>query len=203
MIKKYTVEGIKKECKNFLNKVADVHKANLDFDSIDVSISSRMSKTKGQCEYTRKFGNVKPLKLKIAKQLIENYAEKDIVSTIHHEMIHLIVDTYTNDFNGHNNKFKAMCRTYGVNDETYFRAEPIKEIDNRYDLVCSECGHVYKYSRLTESSKKHKVECCICGHCNSKLFLVDKKENYAMIRWTYSCKKIRISDLEEYGYKYK
>lgn len=204
----WNIEDIRKECELFMSKVSEDHKKNCSnsLNEIDIIISKKMTKRKGMFEFENTREGIKPTKIKISQNLLECYSDEDIKDVIHHELIHMIVMTYLNKNIGHNEDFKRMCRLYGVSDDTYFTAKPIRDIPievSRYSLICAECDNVYHYTRLTESSKNKKVRGCVCGECKSKLVLVDHKENTAIIKWGFGTKKIGINQLEEYDYNIK
>ena len=94
-----------------------------------IEISKRMTKCKGKFEFDylvsgKKIVGVKPLKIKIAQVLLNEYYDEDIVETIKHECVHLIVNVDEKKNMGHNAIFKMYCRKLGVSDETYFTAVP-------------------------------------------------------------------------------
>ena len=165
-----------------------------------VVISTRMTRTKGQFEFEckRKNGEVvgiNPLRIKIAKHLLDNYHDKDIIETIKHECVHLIVDVYKRKNMGHNKTFKQFCQMLGVNDETYFTAEPKTEpkaktpsrtSEYRYIGKCQKCGNEYHRKRMSQSTLENWIHYCYCSECKGELHVIDTKENVEYMKGSYA-----------------
>ena len=153
-----------------------------------VEISKRMTRTKGmfEFEYVRKGSEVvaiRPKKIKIAQYLLDNYHNVDIIETIRHECVHLIVDVYKRDNMGHNKTFKQFCQMLGVSDETYFTASPktnvveiTKTMENRYVGKCQGCGHEYYRKQLRKSTLENWIKYCYCHKCQGKLHITDTRD---------------------------
>ena len=160
-----------------------------ELEKCPVEISSRMTRTKGlfEFEYVRKGSEVvtiRPKKIKIAQYLLDNYHDVDIIETIKHECVHLIVDVYKRESMGHNKTFKQFCQMLGVSDETYFTATPKtgiidkpKNLSNRYVGKCQGCGHEYYRKQLRSSTLNNWIKYCYCHKCKGKLHITDTKEN--------------------------
>lgn len=155
----WNLERVKQEIHVFAQHAREVI-GNIDgvkqLEDCPVEISKRMTRTKGlfEYEYRRRNGRivgVKPLKIKIAQHLLDNYHDEDIIDVIRHECVHHIVDIYTKgNSKGHDEIFKKYCRKLGVSDETYFNAKPktevverTKKLEVRYIGKCTKCGHEF------------------------------------------------------------
>ena len=172
-----------------------------------VVISTRMTRTKGQFEFEckRKNGEVvgiNPLRIKIAKHLLDNYHDKDIIETIKHECVHLIVDVYKRKNMGHNKTFKQFCQMLGVSDETYFNAEPktggenapVKRLETRYIGKCQKCGHEYYRKQLRQSTLENWIHYCHCHKCKGQLHIIDTKEQVEYMKGSNtSIKKVSLN----------
>ena len=95
----------------------DIYEVTNKLVKCPVEISTRMTRTKGSFEFECRRRNgevidVKPLKIKIAKYLLDNYHDKDIIETIRHECVHFIVNVYKRKNMGHNKTFKQFCQMY-------------------------------------------------------------------------------------------
>ena len=181
-----------------------------------IEISKRMTRTKGmfQFDYVRKGSEIvgiKPKKIKIAQYLLDNYHDADIIETIKHECVHLIVDVYKRKSNGHNKTFKQFCQMLGTSDETYFTAEPKKEITEssklkvapiRFVGVCVECGQVYTRKRMTKDTIHTWLYHSTC-QCSGDLHIKDLKKEIVYIQNEYETLEntVSLDDFEKGMYK--
>lgn len=158
------------EIKQFLNDTAK--KAGVSVDGLPVSISKRMSSTKGACYYEIKDGNYKSTEFKFAKCLVDGtYPEYVVKEIIIHEYAHHYINTKTNKNQGHNKQFKETCRMLGIPDETYFKYSEIYETGQkqyRYKITCTSCGTVFNRNSLIGGTSR-KTDIYVCGECRGKL----------------------------------
>lgn len=189
----WNLERVKQEIHVFAQHAREVI-GNIDgvkqLELCPVEISKRMTRTKGsfEYEYRRRLGKVigvKPLKIKIAQHLLDNYHDEDIIDVIRHECVHHIVDIYTKGKSkGHDEVFKRYCRKLGVSDETYFNAKPktggkdtpVKRQETRYIGKCQKCGHEYHRKQLRQGTLENWIHYCYCHKCQGSLHIIDTKE---------------------------
>lgn len=187
----WNLERVEQEVQIFAdiakNILGDI-KAIEELRKCPIEISNRMTRTKGQFnfKYTTvqgKIVSIKPTKIKIARYLLDNYYDKDIVETIRHECVHLIVDVHFQKNMGHNKTFKQFCQMLGISDETYFTASPktnvvevVKRMDNRYVGKCQCCGHEYYRKQLRQSTLNNWIKYCYCHKCQGKLHITDTRD---------------------------
>lgn len=207
----WNLERVKQEIHVFAQHAREVI-GNVDgvkqLELCPVEISKRMTRTKGsfEYEYRRRLGKVigvKPLKIKIAQHLLDNYHDEDIIDVIRHECVHHIVDIYTKGKSrGHDEIFKRYCRKLGVSDETYFNAEPktggenapVKRLETRYIGKCQKCGHEYYRKQLRQSTLENWIHYCHCHKCKGQLHIIDTKEQVEYMKGSNtSIKKVSLN----------
>ena len=207
----WNLERVKQEIHVFAQHAREVI-GNIDgvkqLELCPVEISKRMTRTKGsfEYEYRRRLGKVvgvKPLKIKIAQHLLDNYHDEDIIDVIRHECVHHIVDIYTKGKSrGHDEIFKRYCRKLGVSDETYFNAEPktggkdtpVKRQETRYIGKCQKCGHEYYRKQLRQSTLENWIHYCHCHKCKGQLHIIDTKEQVEYMKGSNtSIKKVSLN----------
>ena len=196
----WNLERVKHEIHVFAEHAREVI-GNIDgvkqLEECPVEISSRMTRTKGffEYEYKRRSGKiigVKPLKIKIAKHLLEQYHDEDIIDVIRHECVHHIVDIYTKGKSrGHDEIFKRYCRKLGVSDETYFTAKPKvetlqtpKTLPVRYIGKCTECGHEFPRKVMKRDTIHTWLYYATCT-CGGKLHVKDLKKEIVYMQNEY------------------
>lgn len=172
----------------------DIYEVANRLEVCPVVISPRMTVTKGQFEFksTRTRGGavkIEPLRIKIAKYLLDNYYDEDIIQTIRHECVHFIVNVYKKGNYGHNKTFKQFCQMLGISDETYFTAKPknsckteSKRLETRYIGKCQKCGNEYHRKQLRKSTLENWIHYCCCHKCQGNLHIIDTKEQIEYIK---------------------
>ena len=167
------VEMIRKEMVSFVEGMNKEHRdLILEYvQNTPITISNRMTTCLGRVSSLRSTGE--PVELTFNKKYLEYGEKEDIIDTIHHEVIHILANVYSNARVGHNETWKRFCRMYGVNDsrttnsnymEEYKKANPTittssnktKTVNTptsyKYHIICSECGKVVaKRNRLSKS----------------------------------------------------
>lgn len=196
----WNLERVKEEIHVFAEHAREVI-GNVDgvkeLELCPVEISKRMTRTKGVFEYEYKRRNgviigVKPLKIKIAQYLLDNYHDEDIIDVIRHECVHHIVDLKTKgNSKGHDEIFKRYCRKLGVSDETYFTAKPKtdikikpKKLEVRYIGKCTQCGHEFPRKVMKRDTIHSWLYECTCT-CGSKLHVKDLKNGIVYMQNKY------------------
>ena len=156
------VEGMNKEHRDLILEY---------IQSTPITISNRMTTCLGRVSSLRSTG--KPVELTFNKKYLEYGEKEEVIDTIHHEVIHILANVYSNAMVGHNETWKRFCRIYGVNDsrtansnymEEYKKANPTTTTSSnktktvntptsyKYHIICSECGEVVaKRNRLNKS----------------------------------------------------
>ena len=196
----WTLERVKEEIHVFAEHAREVI-GNVDgvrqLELCPVEISKRMSRTKGMFEYEYKTRNgviigVKPVKIKIAQYLLDNYHDEDIIGVIRHECVHHIVDLKTKGKSkGHDEIFKRYCRKLGVSDETYFTAKPKTEIvtktrklEVKYIGTCTKCGHEFPRKVMKRETIHTWLYYSTCT-CGGRLHVKDLKNEIVYMQNEY------------------
>lgn len=196
----WTLERVKEEIHVFAEHARKTI-GNIDgvkeLELCPVEISKRMTSTKGIFEYEYKKRNgvvigVKPLKIKIAQHLLDNYYDEDIIDVIRHECVHHIVDLKTKgQSKGHDEIFKRYCRKLGVSDETYFNAKPKKEtnikpkkLEVKYIGKCTECGKEFPRKVMKRDTIHTWLYYSTCT-CGGELHVIDLKEEVVYVQNEY------------------
>lgn len=167
------VEMIRKEMVSFVEGMSKEHRdLILEYvQNTPITISNRMTTCLGRVSSLRSTG--KPVELTFNKKYLEYGEKEEVIDTIHHEVIHILANVYSNAMVGHNETWKRFCRMYGVNDsrtansdymEKYKKANPTATTNSnktrtvntptsyKYHIICSECGKVVaKRNRLNKS----------------------------------------------------
>ena len=167
------VEMIRREMVSFVEGMNKEHRdLILEYvQNTPITISNRMTTCLGRVSSLRSTG--KPVELTFNKKYLEYGEKEEIINTIHHEVIHILANVYSNAIVGHSEIWKRFCRIYGVKDsrttnsnymEKYKKANPtITTSSNKtrnvntptsykYHIICSECGKVVaKRNRLNKS----------------------------------------------------
>lgn len=167
------VEMIRREMVSFVEGMNKEHRdLILEYvQNTPITISNRMTTCLGRVSSLRSTG--KPVELTFNKKYLEYGEKEEVIDTIHHEVIHILANVYSNAMVGHNETWKRFCRTYGVNDsrtansnymEEYKKANPTATTSSnktktvntptsyKYHIICSECGEVVtKRNRLNKS----------------------------------------------------
>lgn len=201
----WNLERIKHEIHVFAEHARETI-GNIDgvkqLEDCPIEISSRMTRTKGCFHFSWKRRNgkiigVKPVKIVIAKHLLERYNDEDIIGVIRHECVHHIVNIYTKGkHTGHGEIFKKYCRKLGISDERLFYGKPkedielkeqtqylsTKQLPNRYVGKCIKCGHEYYRKQLRESTLKSWINDCYCHKCTGKLHIIDTKDEVVYVQ---------------------
>lgn len=167
------VEMIRKEMVSFVEGMNKEHRdLILEYvQNTPITISNRMTTCLGRVSSLRSTG--KPVEFTFNKKYFEYGEKEEVIDTIHHEVIHILANVYSNAMVGHNETWKRFCRMYGVNDsrtansdymEKYKKANPTATANSnktrtvntptsyKYHIICSECGKVVaKRNRLNKS----------------------------------------------------
>lgn len=186
------IEMIRREMVSFVEGMNKEHR-DLILEYIQntpIIISNRMTTCLGKVTSLRSTG--KPIKFTFNKKYFEYGEKEDIIDTIHHEVIHVLANTYSNAMVGHSEIWKQFCRMYGVNDsrttdsnymEEYRKANPTTTTSNnnttrtvstpttyKYHIICSECGKVVaKRNRLSKSLLlRYRPNCHRTAHLVAK-----------------------------------
>lgn len=179
----WNLERIQKEVNDFAEHTRkvlgkDIYETTKELENCPIAISPRMTVAKGKFEFritkTKKGTTIKPLGIKIAKNLLNDYHDEDIIQTIRHECVHFIVNVYKQDNHGHDKIFKQYCRMLGISDETYFTAK--SKVEERYIGKCQKCGYEYRRNKLRKSTLENWILNCHCHKCHGELHIIDNKE---------------------------
>ena len=164
--------------------------------NIDLKVSKQLVRALGYFA----FREDKPIMIKFAYNLFENYKSSTIESVIKHELCHyhLFMNKQPHK-DGHPVFEKELIRIGGSTT----RSIPLA--GNLYNCVCEECGEVVsKYATLKKAQK-----CCkdyVCGKCKGKLMVVQKQKEDTFKRIESQIKSkhieevLRMSDMEVDNY---
>jgi predicted SprT family Zn-dependent metalloprotease len=105
---------------------------------------------------TGKIEEVKTIKL--SRHLVALNDEDEVRDTILHEIAHAIAGVE----NGHNAKWKAVCRKIGAKP-VRLAGEEVAVVPHCFELICGCCGHVVakRHRRMNAERLKH----CYCRDC--------------------------------------
>ena len=147
----------------------------VDSSSVDISLSSRMTKKFGCFEIKYSKPNPK-LSIRISEKILPD--EELFYDVIRHEYAHALV--YLRDPKGkhmHDEVWKAACLEVGCepkatvkNIATYL---PVKEREDKYIIRCLNCGTESKYrskSKVIKILLKEKRGTVVCNKCGSTKF---------------------------------
>ena len=118
----------------------------------------------------RRTGKTEEVKtIKLSRYLVALNNEDEVRDTILHEIAHAIAGLR----NGHNAKWKAVCRRIGAKPQR-LAGEEVNVVKHRYEIVCECCGHVVgKRHRRISVERLKNTYCRSCG-LDSKGRLIQK-----------------------------
>lgn len=171
-------------------------KAGVSIEGISISISKRMTRCKGLCEYIIENGKYKTISFRFSDKFLDGrYPTAVVKQVIIHEYAHHYANTIYKKSQHHNATFKKVCRKLGISDSTYFENEvdfnelslncsdsstSLKENKFNYKLTCSCCGREY-YRTDIDRDMLFCEKIYRCAYCKSKVdiyCLNTLKENY-------------------------
>jgi predicted SprT family Zn-dependent metalloprotease len=138
-----------------------------------ITLGVKDMKPWGKCYHLRSSISNGRFQIYLSKRLLSSKNNVAIKNTIMHEIIH----TCAGAFN-HGREFKRLGAIAGemgytitrlTSVKSVFGDKPITEIDmgEKYILKCKDCGHEYKFNRLSKYVKY--PDRCRCSHCEGKL----------------------------------
>ena len=156
MNKVWTVEDIRQE----IIKLGEM--VNFDTSEIKVEVNNRLKTTFGRAWTPKENGFIKGTKIEIAGFHIDgHYKYEDVYDTIVHEFCHIYTDVMEQERCGHNEKWKANCRMFGISDQRCADIE-ITNVEYKYTITCSKCGNTWGKHRIAKDYKRRYV----CGACS-------------------------------------
>lgn len=126
--------------------------------SIPIKINGRLRTTGGVFKY-RDAGNghFTPLRIEIAKFMIESGTFTEIMETLEHELIHYALCALKLPHKDSDSFFQLMCQNLNV---------PMshKVIKNLYQYECVDCHEIHRMSRAIS-----KNEYAVCNQCYAEI----------------------------------
>lgn len=125
---------------------------------IPIKINNKLKKTLGRYIFERKInGEIKPIKIELSKELINNATEEIILHILKHELCHFVLSLKTNNFLDGDLEFE--------NELKRIKAPSSRMVKIQYKTFCSNCKKEFKCrndkeaKRLLEENKK--TICCL------------------------------------------
>ena len=146
-------------------------------DECPIKLNNRLSRTLGRCRYKRDYlGERYPYVIEIQTLYLEHGIEKEIKSTICHELIHSASDCL---FSGHTGNWKRYAeimekcypnkyiikRTTTVSNQYANAAKEKQKVSvYKYEAYCPKCGATWKRKSKCELiTNPHRWRCRRCG----------------------------------------
>ena len=155
--------------------------SGLDTSAIPVRISSRMTRSWGQCIYTCVRRKYQVKELVFAERLLKHGTEEHILNVVRHEYAHAYVTLTHNKKHGHDAVWKRAALRFGCNAQ---RCENFDEVDSiyQYKVICQGCGSVSHYRRkvgiVQELERNPNTVKFYCKKCKSRNFLLESADNF-------------------------
>lgn len=126
--------------------------------TIPIEINNRLRSNGGVFKYADNGrGCFTPLKIEIAKFIIESGTYTEIIETLEHELVHYALCTLKKPHKDSDSLFKTTCKNLNI---------PLshKVIKNLYQYECVDCHKVHKMTRIIP-----KNQYAVCSECHSKI----------------------------------
>ena len=174
-------------------------KENIKQSKIELKISTRMTRTRGQFEYSRKYNPAtknyvyNPICLKFSDELLNGtYTAEFVQMVVIHEIIHYLVFVKGYTKETHGRIFQNHCRIHGCwlttqcsegvysslskedNKETQSQTRKrVATKKSKYTIYCTFCG--FDTARTRTSSVTKNINNYRCPKCKGKL---NVKQNF-------------------------
>ena len=154
-----------KECKEELDVIG------VDYGKINsVDVNNEFTKTWGMCKYKTYSSNWKTCVYNIeisAKLLQDDVPTKSAKNVLIHEILHTCEDCmcHTGEWKRLANLVNDCYSCYNIkrcsSNEEY--GVEINHDDFKYELQCTECGHIFGHHRMCRSIQHPEYYKCNCG----------------------------------------
>lgn len=146
---------------NYCQELVDKYFDGEGIFNLDVVISKRMRRMHGCVEF---YDGV-PIEMRISSYVLEHATDEEIEDLIKHEFAHWyswIVDGINH---GHDALFGDICYQIGCSsDEPTHEIESLKNVKTKWEVICPECGDIYRYHRANKVTKfPQRYYCKECG----------------------------------------
>lgn len=172
-----TITDIRNEYKR-LDKISGFNIAN----KYRLSISKRMTRTRGECSVNFKT-NIKQIKI---ADFVMNESDETFYNTIRHEYAHAWAYEKYGAGVGHDSRWVALAKSIGCDGEQYCVAtkEQRDKMESRvnYIIECEHCGKKFKYQRMNNTLRNAYLGNCICPHCGTDHFAIYRTDG-TPIKW--------------------
>lgn len=160
--------------KSFDTMVNEVYislrRRNIPIRNCPVTVSHRLTGVFGNTRYKMRDGSYH---IQIAGFLVDNGSEHGIKSTIAHEYLHTC-DGCLNHGALWKRYASMVSDLYNINRANTMEQNGIsKEVANtihnsgvKYAVICSNCGHEWKYKRMCKTLRV--IDRCTCPYCNAQ-----------------------------------
>lgn len=126
--------------------------------TIPININNRLRTSGGVFKYTSDGkGNFTPLKIEIAKFMIESGTMTEIMETLEHELVHYALCALKKPHGDSDSIFKTTCKGLNI---------PLshKVIKNLYQYECVDCHKIHEMTRVIR-----KNYYAVCDECSAKI----------------------------------
>lgn len=125
---------------------------------IPININNRLRTSGGVFKYTSDGkGNFTPLKIEIAKFMIESGTPTEIIETLEHELVHYALCALRKPHRDSDSVFKITCQRLNI---------PLshKVIKNLYQYECVDCHKIHEIARVIPENRYF-----VCDRCHAKV----------------------------------
>ena len=162
----YTIKDIIREYERldakFNNNIAN---------TVDISITGRCTSRRGCYKASKKNGHICNEKI-IISNFVMNEKADTFYNTIRHEYAHALTTRLYKEDHGHDSIWKSIALKCGASANATTPATPEQlaaHRDNKYTVVCEQCGKQYGYQRVCRTLRiirgeiNSEVVCPVCG----------------------------------------
>ena len=120
----------------------------------------------GCCHYGHK-------RISLSRELVELNDEARVKNTILHEIAHALVGRG----HGHDHVWRAKAIEIGCDGQRCYSSHKVETPESRYIATCSNCGHIHKRHKMTNTLKYSNIS---CGKCSGGRYNPTYKITYVL-----------------------
>lgn len=173
MTKKIKREVIINQMKQYSN---DFLRENFDSElTIPIEINGRLSRALGRFASRRKDGGYIPIKVELAKSLLENEPMESILDVLKHELVHYALCKQGLPYSDGNKVFEDTLSSLGIASTNTLSA-----LDSKKEIYKCDCQEIARNKKL----KHHAIyegSNYSCRKCGSELSYIGRRENKKLI----------------------
>lgn len=123
----------------------------------------------------RRFGvcRYRPKSIGLSKHLVSLNDEARVRNTILHEIAHALVGPG----HGHNHVWRRKAIEIGCDGQRCYSSHKVETPESRYIATCSNCGHIHKRHKMTNTLKYSNIS---CGKCSGGRYNPTYKITYVL-----------------------